>query len=709
MVSDEGLKRKHGEIEVKDSKKLISAVEEKISEAEEACLPQHCNATDGSLRNGCALWFEVGEDMCSFSINEFYLITDMKCVRFTHLPQVVENRLITRYFLTLRGVSRENLELQISNVNFDNNDDAVKLSLLHMIFCIHLSNANSVRIYPKFFALADNLDDFNDFPWGVLSWEATRAAICNTVEIRMSLKRRPLKKFDKVHYSIAGFSHALLVWAYETLLSIAAKFTTKYDQAIPRMLSWITADNVKFDDVMSAFTAVGENQVDSMNKKLEDLKKGQKNSTKLLRRVLKLLSDNMNEKGQGKAHTAYHVSSRQKINVQTYESDALKTTSNDLGSGSQDDVFVDFDIGAVADMGVQAAMEFLTVDKVIVSHENVEEENNKESMPDPEKEKDDKESIKEQEVIKLEEATNEESIGDVIPKKKRARLSRLGQRRSGPMTEVGSPSHAPSKLIYAFLTGLADEPPKEKLEDKRPPRYNAKYETLDKPHDLGFMAHIDVAFYYLRKKIKQFPKLEQRNVSTVDTFFSAKIILGVCVRSGSSWYEVNTLLIPIHLANLKHWALVKLDLTNWTIEVYDSLQHEGPYNFKVREEVECISKFIPLLADRLNLFEFKPREPPRIYPIPVTIMKDIPQQANEGNCGMFTIKYAECLIEGRDACYWVDPERNPKFFMFHNRDRGHNCYDHWIITGMIVTLKWLIQKGILNSFCFTIGTEVDPE
>ena len=118
-------------------------------------------------------------------------------------------------------------------------------------------------------------------------------------------------------------------------------------------------------------------QVDSMNKKLEDLKKGQKKSTKLLRRVLKLLSDNMIEKRQGNVHSAYHVSSRQKINVQTDESDVLKSTCNDISIDSQDDVFINSDIGAVADMGVQAAMEFLTADKVIVSHEDVEEEKNK--------------------------------------------------------------------------------------------------------------------------------------------------------------------------------------------------------------------------------------------------------------------------------------------------------------------------------------------
>ncbi|GMN48652.1 hypothetical protein TIFTF001_017819 [Ficus carica] len=236
------------------------------------------------------------------------------------------------------------------------------------------------------------------------------------------------------------------------------------------------------------------------------------------------------EQRQGKAQTAPHVSSSQEFNVQKAESDVLQTTSPD--------------IGVVADMGVQAAMEFLTADKVIVSHEDAENEKNKEeSIPNLEKgikeEKDDKEIIREHDVIKLEEPANEESILAVIPKKKRARLSRLGQRPSGRMTEVGSPSKTPSKLIYALPPGLADEPPKETLEEfrewinkgvlkrtppgKRPPRYNAKHETLDKPHDLGFMVHIDVAFYYLMKKIRQFPELEQRKVTTVDTFFSSKV------------------------------------------------------------------------------------------------------------------------------------------------------------------------------------------
>ncbi|GMN64888.1 hypothetical protein TIFTF001_033955 [Ficus carica] len=596
-------------------------------------------------------------------------------------------------------------------------------------------------------------------------------------------EEKTIKKNDKVHYSLPGFPHALLVWAYETLPSIATKFTTKYEPAIPRMISWTTAENVKFDDVVAAFTTLGEDQLNdfilmpteeelnnpwivclflksptatpllpppkssvprpstdtksewqefqteirgqvaSLNKKLEDLKREQKQSNKLLWRLIKMLSANIIEKGEGKAEPAPPVSSVHEINAERAELDAMKTTSPDLGS--------------VADIGVREAMEFLTADKVIVSHEDADNDMNQaefvptkqvdegERIPEGEGEgietKDEKveeEIILEQLVSKVAEPGNDESSdvvvtsGDMIPKKKRARLSRLGQHPARPMIDVGSPSTAPPKQRNALPQGLEDEPPKETLEEfrewikkgllkkpppgKRPPRYGAKYESLDKPHDLGIMAvdnktwyyelatspvwlwdeHIDVAFYYLRKKIRQFPELEKRKVTTMDTFFSAKVrelwsvyqsspktfdwdscdsllrlMLGVHVQSGSSWFEVNTLLIPIHFDDLKHWALVNLELTNWTIEVYDSLQHKGPHNSKVRGGVDALSKFIPLLVERLSLFEFNPREPPGTYPIPVTIMADIPRQGNGGDCGIFTIKN----VEGVDGLLPMGP------------------------------------------------------
>ena len=102
------------------------------------CLMDHSGIGD-------ALWVEVDKDLGRFSINEFCLIIGMKCVGSTYLTLAVDNRLMSRNFSTLQVVSREHLDVQLSNVKFDNDDDAVKLGLLYMIFCICLANENSVR------------------------------------------------------------------------------------------------------------------------------------------------------------------------------------------------------------------------------------------------------------------------------------------------------------------------------------------------------------------------------------------------------------------------------------------------------------------------------------------------------------------------------------------------------------------------------------
>ncbi|WP_163014104.1 hypothetical protein, partial [Streptomyces sp. S1] len=105
------------------------------------------------------------------------------------------------------------------------------------------------------------------------------------------------------------------------------------------------------------------------------LEKGQKKANKLMRSVIKMLAANFSEKGKGKAHTEEFVSSRQKPQVHTADNYELKPTSPHIGT--EDDVMFDSDVGAVADMGVQAAMEFLTAEKVIVPREDVKVDENK--------------------------------------------------------------------------------------------------------------------------------------------------------------------------------------------------------------------------------------------------------------------------------------------------------------------------------------------
>ena len=75
---------------------------------------------------------------------------------------------------------------------------------------------------------------------------------------------------------------------------------------------------------------------------------------------------NLNDHIEENPTAAYHISSRYKGNVHIDDSDTLKIDSDDLRFGPQDDVFIDSDIGVVADKGVKAVMEFLNSDKVII-------------------------------------------------------------------------------------------------------------------------------------------------------------------------------------------------------------------------------------------------------------------------------------------------------------------------------------------------------
>ena len=115
----------------------------------------------------------------------------------------------------------------------------------------------------------------------------------------------------------------------------------------------------------------------SINKRLRALKNDQQKSNKLLRRVLTMLNENVRQRGQGNAEPRTPLTSSQPFDVNQNESDELKNEADDIAAGLQDEVLLDTDIGAVADIGVQAAMEFLTGEKVIDSHQAVEEDSNK--------------------------------------------------------------------------------------------------------------------------------------------------------------------------------------------------------------------------------------------------------------------------------------------------------------------------------------------
>ncbi|EXB44188.1 hypothetical protein L484_010294 [Morus notabilis] len=68
--------------------------------------------------------------------------------------------------------------------------------------------------------LANDLEALNAFPWGALTWNVNRDSIRSVVMNKVSGKG----KGNGMHYTLSGFPHALLVWAYESILPIAQFF-----------------------------------------------------------------------------------------------------------------------------------------------------------------------------------------------------------------------------------------------------------------------------------------------------------------------------------------------------------------------------------------------------------------------------------------------------------------------------------------------------
>ncbi|GMN48396.1 hypothetical protein TIFTF001_017573 [Ficus carica] len=300
-----------------------------------------------------------------------------------------------------------------------------------MIFFIPFANANSVKIDPKYFSLADNLEEFNAFPEGVLSWETTYAAIRNAVENKLCSKRRPLNKADKVHYSITGFSHALLVWAFESILTIASKFMTKHVEANPRMLSWTSADNVKFDAVMLASTA-------------------------------------------GNPTTAYHVSDKHKRKVQNDDLDAMKIDFDDLRLDPQDDGFLDSNISDIAEKGVKATMDFLSDNKEDKDEEKEDkEEDEEEEEEEEENEDDDGENDEEDEDEEEDEEKEDEEDEDEKGENDEAILKIFVLEKDKEYEEEGDEGEAKENKEKKYENGeekeeeKKDEATKEKEEEKK--------------------------------------------------------------------------------------------------------------------------------------------------------------------------------------------------------------------------------------------------
>lgn len=146
------------------------------------------------------------------------------------------------------------------------------------------------------------------------------------------------------------------------------------------------------------------------------------------------------------------------------------------------------------------------------------------------------------------------------------------------------------------------------------------------------MQHLDVIFYYLRKKCSK--KLGGLRATTTDNYFDQRMqslyrtflesgkkmdliqftdnivgyITGHIIRGGVEWCAVDHILFPIHVSSdalggkLDHWVLGIFSLKERCIHVYDSLKSKRTES-GIRSVVEAYSVLLPYFLLEVNFFD----------------------------------------------------------------------------------------------------------
>ncbi|KAH6811396.1 hypothetical protein C2S51_025158 [Perilla frutescens var. frutescens] len=133
--------------------------------------------------------------------------------------------------------------------------DAFKLALLYIVYGILLICAKkSKRIDLKYFHLIDDLEKFNRFAWGQVSYEF----LVRTAHRARDILDNLIAEGKTLAYDANGFAIALQTWAYEVMPNLArgcAMRVPGMEDQNPRMLRWASSKHFRFERINRYFTA----------------------------------------------------------------------------------------------------------------------------------------------------------------------------------------------------------------------------------------------------------------------------------------------------------------------------------------------------------------------------------------------------------------------------------------------------------------------
>ncbi|XP_060190895.1 uncharacterized protein LOC132620227 [Lycium barbarum] len=179
--------------------------------------------------------------------------------------------------------------------------------------------------------------------------------------------------------------------------------------------------------------------------------------------------------------------------------------------------------------------------------------------------------------------------------------------------------------------------------------------------------HIDVIFYYLRKKGK-YDRRSTFKYTTVDCLFMRKVdqtylaynnpetgpnvaneeddicqyVKGYRLHANVPWHSVDNIFIPVNIKEDNHWSLVVLSFNDRRLYVYNSYRGSAGHNAVVRKEVQKLNH--PAYTDMTQNEN-----------IQVEYVENLPQQDTTSmDCGVYVAAFAEYLSTGEGIPAQID-------------------------------------------------------
>ncbi|KAJ4872458.1 Ulp1 protease family protein [Raphanus sativus] len=150
--------------------------------------------------------------------------------------------------------------------------------------------------------------------------------------------------------------------------------------------------------------------------------------------------------------------------------------------------------------------------------------------------------------------------------------------------------------------------------------------------------------WFVKSWVSDFEKQDKKKIEVSDIYIKA--FNGEYPEefvTGKKWFEDVDSLFLCHLINGNHWVALHIDLKKATINVYDSIPSVVKDQKQLQEECRPFTKMIPLVLNKMLPPELGKKSEQQFA---LRRHKKIPHNDDPGDCGVYSLKYIECLAVG---------------------------------------------------------------